>query len=74
MGFSPFYIIYGRHPSTGVNPRRQVRSNGAAEFVKKMEKIHEKVKSALLQAQETIKKHYDTHNNAVQEYKKGDWV
>ena len=39
-----------------------------------MEKIHEEAKSALLQAQETMKRHYDAHKNAAQEYKKGDQV
>ena len=28
----------------------------------------------LLQAQETMKRHYDTHKNTVREYKKGDQV
>ena len=58
----------------GASPRRQVKSYGAAEFLKNMEKIHEEAKSVLLQAQETMKRHYDTHKNAVQEYKKGDQV
>ena len=39
-----------------------------------MEKIHEEAKSALLQAQETMKRHYDAHKNAAWEYKKGDQV
>ena len=58
----------------GTSPRRQVKSYGAAEFAKNMEKIHEEAKSALLQAQETMKRHYDTHKNAAPEYKKGDQV
>jgi hypothetical protein len=52
MGFSPIYIMYGRHPNMGSNPRRQVRSHGVAEFAKKMEKIDEETKSALMQVQE----------------------
>ena len=39
-----------------------------------MENIHEEAKSALLQVQETMKRHNDTHRNAVWEYKKGDQV
>ena len=73
-GFSPFYIIYGRHPDAGTSPRRQVRSHGVAEFAKNMEKIHEEAKLALLQAQETMKRHHDAHKKVAREYKKGDQV
>jgi hypothetical protein len=58
-GFSPFYVNYGKHPNTGVTPQRTVKSHGAEQFVEKMKSVHEEAKSALLQAQETMKRNYD---------------
>src|SRR6202030_954224 len=58
-GFSPFFANYGRHPYKGMNPRREVKSQSAKEFVELMEKIREETESALKRSQETMKKNYN---------------
>ena len=73
-GNSPFYVIDGRHPNTGVMPRRTVKSFGATQFAERMKKVHEEAELALTNAQETMKRNYNQHKNFSREYKKGDKV
>ena len=59
---------------TGMNPRREVKSQLAKEFAEQMEKIREETESALKRSQETMKKNYNKKKSQAREYRAGDKV
>ena len=74
MGFSLFYVNYGRHPYKGTNPRWEAKSQSAIEFVGHIRKVREEMEAALKQSNETMKKAYDRKKGESWEYQPGDKV
>ena len=73
-GYSPFFINYGRHPNTGANTRKEVKSQSAIEFAQELAKIWEETECALKISAEQMKKFYDRKRGNARVYKPGDKV
>jgi hypothetical protein len=73
-GHSPFFLNSGQHPWKGIEPRGTVRTAGAAEFAKNMQKIRTEAESSLKAAAETMKRFYDQNRSESVDYKVGDLV
>ena len=58
-GYSPFFVNYGRHPNTGANTRKEVKSQSPIEFAQELAKIWEETECALKILAEQMKKFYD---------------
>jgi hypothetical protein len=58
----------------GTNPHKEVKRQGAVDFVGKMKKVHEEAGAALSLMQETMKKYYDRSRQPAHEYQVGDKV
>ena len=72
---TPFYLMFGFHPSTGLNPTvSNVRSHGAELFKQELDKIREEAKSAMLYASQQAKHFYDRKRNPSIPYNPGDLV
>jgi Chromo (CHRromatin Organisation MOdifier) domain len=74
MGFSPFYVNYGRHPYKGTNPWWEAKSQSAIEFIEHIKKVCEEMEAALKQSNETIKRAYNRKKGESREYQPGDKV
>ena len=73
-GYSPFFVNYGRHPNTGANTRKEVKSQSAIEFAQELAKIWEETECALKISAEQMKKFYDRKRGNARVYKPGDKV
>lgn len=73
-GSSPFFLNHGRHPRMGIEPRRDVRNESAAQFADRMAKSWDDAKAALDLAAKTMKAQYDKHRRPSRSYKVGDLV
>ena len=56
---SPFIANYGRKLRIGINLRRKGKMEKATEFVERMRKVQEESESALIRAQEEMKRQVD---------------
>ena len=74
MGYTPFYIEYGRHPYKGIEKPKETNNPAVEEFVENITKIRENAKKALERASTKIKKAYGKYKSASRNYKEGDMV
>jgi hypothetical protein len=73
-GYSPFYLNYGQHPRKSVEPRREVKTEAADVFEKRMKKIREEAAAAMEKAAKDMKKYYDKGRQDAPKYEIGDQV
>ena len=73
-GFSPFYMTHGREPYTGVETRKEVKTEVAEQFASRLKRIQEEAGAALTIAKDVMKRNYDRHKRAAREYQEGNWV
>jgi hypothetical protein len=73
-GYSPFFLNYGQHPRKFTDPRREVETEAADVFEKRMKKIREEAMAALKKAAPDMKKYYDEGRQDAPEYQIGDKV
>ena len=71
---SPFMANYGRELRIEGNIRKKGKVESAMEFVKRMKKVHEEVKTALKKMQEEMKRYADQSRKETEEWKKRDKV
>ena len=71
---SPFQANSGQDPRMGFELRKKGRYEGAEKFTKKMEEVQREAKTALVKAQEDIKRYIDRHRAEAVGYKVGDLV
>jgi len=71
---SPFQVNYGREPRIGFDIRKKGKNVKVEEFAREMKDRHEKARSALVRAQEEMKKQADKNRKEVEEYRVGDKV
>ena len=71
---SLFQVNYGREPRMGFDIRKKGKNVKAEEFVRKIKDRHEEIRSALVRAQEEIKKQVDRNRKEAEEYRVGDKV
>jgi hypothetical protein len=72
-GYSPFYLNYRQHPRKATEPRREVETEAADVFERRMKKIREEAAAALEKAASDMKK-YDEGRQDTPEYQVGDKV
>jgi len=58
----------------GFELRKKGRYEGAEKFVKKMEEVQREAKTALVKAQEDMRRYVDRHRGEAVGYKVGDLV
>lgn len=73
-GYSPFYMTHGREPYTGVETRKEVKTEAAEQFASRMKQIQEEAGAALTIAKDVMKRNYDRHKRAARVYEEGAWV
>ena len=73
-GQSPFFLNHGRHPNKGLEPRREVKSQAAQDFVDDLTKARTEVQATLTKAAETMKTFYDKKRADTRNYNRGDRV
>ena len=73
-GQSPFFLNHGRHPNKGLEPRREVKSQAAQDFVDNLTKARTEAQAALTKAAEMMKTFYDKKRADARNYDKGDKV
>ena len=71
---SPFQANYGRELRIGFDIRKKEKNVKVEEFVREMKERHEEVRSALVKAQEEMKKQADRNRKETKEYRVGDKV
>lgn len=73
-GYTPFFMLYGRHPFTGVETHVDSPNESATLFAERMKLIQEEASATLARAQEIMKERYDLHKRPSRTYQIGDWV
>ena len=71
---SPFFINYGKHPYTGTNPRKEIKSQSAQEHADSMKKVWEETEASLKIAAEQMKHFHDRKHSASHDFKEGQKV
>lgn len=71
---TPFKANIGFDPRMEIEPTRPSKNLAAEDFVKKMEKTHEETKSALVKAQDEMKRFADQNRGTAPVYAVGDKV
>ena len=72
---SPFLLDTGRHPRLGFEPHQPPsRMESANEFVDRMKSAVDEAQSALVKAQDDMKRYYDQRRTPAPEYQPGDKV
>ena len=74
MGYSPFYLNYGYHPSKGLKLYTESKAPIEEEFVKEIETIWAKAKANLEKAADQMKRQHDKMKKLVISYQPGDRV
>ena len=64
---SPFIANYGRELRMGGDIRKKGKVESAAEFVKRMKKVHEEAGAVLKKAQENMKKQADRGKKEIED-------
>lgn len=72
--YSPFYLNYGRHPVTGTEIKKEVRSQSAVEFAEWMKIVHEDTEASLAIAAEQMKFYHDKGTTEPRDYRPNDLV
>ena len=73
-GQSPFFLNHGRHPNKGLEPRHEVKSQVAQDFIDNLTKARTEAQAALTKAAETMETFYDKRRADARNYNKGDRV
>jgi RNase H-like domain found in reverse transcriptase/Reverse transcriptase (RNA-dependent DNA polymerase)/Integrase zinc binding domain/Chromo (CHRromatin Organisation MOdifier) domain len=71
---TPFFSNLGLHPRKGGEPRRELKTEAADTFAKRMQKTREEARSALGKAAEEMARYYNRGRSEPPEYKPGDKV
>jgi len=71
---SPFQVNYRREPRMGFDIRKKGKNKKTEEFIKEMKERHEEARTALVKAQEEMKRQADRSRKEAEEYKVGDKV
>ena len=73
-GHSPFYLMHGYHPATGMTPSVTVHTETTQEFIDCMTHICTKASAALQCASDAMKRYYNAHRLEAVLYHPGDLV
>jgi len=71
---SPFKVNYGREPRMGFDIRKKGKNEKAEEFGGEIKERHEEARTALVKAQEEMKRQVDRNRKEAEEYRVGDKV
>ena len=73
-GQLPFFLNHGRHPNKGLEPRQEVKSQVAQDFINNLTKARTEAQATLTKVAETMKTFYDKKRAGAHNYDKGDKV
>ncbi|PIL27957.1 hypothetical protein GSI_09901 [Ganoderma sinense ZZ0214-1] len=73
-GFTPFFMLYGRHPFTGVETLIDSPNEAATTFAERMKQVQDEASASMKRAQEVMKEVYDRKRTPARTYNVGDWV
>lgn len=73
-GHSPFFVNKGKHPWKATEPYATTGNTNVDDFVEQLQDIQKEAASALILAQETMKRFYDRSKGESRDYQLGDQV